>query len=129
MVLLLSFHICLLEFSTKMFPSYSSNDVAAYEEVDGTHQGFSGELTSKQRIEAEMQSIIRLAHQEQEAHTHQQVISAMKKREEELAKLRDIKPFPKSLTRTSPSHEEEIRLLLDRISSKEDSGNEDDEDF
>ncbi|XP_017011736.2 uncharacterized protein [Drosophila takahashii] len=107
-----------------MFATYSSNDVAAHEEVDATHQEVS-------LVEDEMQSIIFLAHQEHEAQTHQQVMSAMKQRgEEELAKLKDINPLPKSLTRDQIDavHDEEIRVLLDQIDSKEESSDEDDDD-
>nr|XP_016939525.1 uncharacterized protein LOC108017075 [Drosophila suzukii] len=113
-----------------MFSTYSINDVAAYEEVDGTHQEFSYKLTSEQRVEWEIQSIIRLAHQEHEAHTQKQVMGAMKKREEEdLAELRYINPFPKSLTRMTPCHDEELRVLLDEIASMKESSDEYDDDL
>ncbi|KAH8352131.1 hypothetical protein KR084_002136 [Drosophila pseudotakahashii] len=107
-----------------MFATYSSNDVAAHEEVGATHQGVSF-------VEGEMQSIIFLAHQEHEARTHQHMMSAMKQRgEEELAKLKDINPLPKSLTRDQIGavHDEEIRVLLEQIDSMEESSDEEDDD-
>lgn len=108
-------------FSSKMFPTYSINDVAANEEVDHTQQ----DLSSK--VEADMQSIIRLAYQENEALIHQKVMSAMKQREEELAKLWDIRSSLSSLAQIRAARDEELRALLDQIVSNADSSDEDEE--
>eukprot|EP00099_Drosophila_melanogaster_P018560 NP_609657.2 uncharacterized protein Dmel_CG42810 [Drosophila melanogaster] len=104
-----------------MFPTYSINDVAANEEVDHTQQ----DLSSK--VEADMQSIIRLAYQENEALIHQKVMSAMKQREEELAKLWDIRSSLSSLAQIRAARDEELRALLDQIVSNADSSDEDEE--
>ncbi|EDW88317.2 uncharacterized protein LOC6527515 [Drosophila yakuba] len=106
-----------------MFTTYSSNDVAANEEVDHTQQEFSSE------VERDVQSIIRLAHQEHEALIQQKVMSAMKQREEEWAKLRDMRPSSTSLAQIKAVQDEELRALLEQIVSKEDSSDEDEYEY
>ncbi|XP_043663049.1 uncharacterized protein LOC122626742 [Drosophila teissieri] len=105
-----------------MFTTYSSDDVAAYEEVDHTQQEYVSE------VERDVQSIIRVAHQEHEALVQQKVMSAMKQREEEWAKLRDMRPSAASLAQIKAVQDEELRALLDQIVSKEDSSDEDEDE-
>ncbi|XP_043065382.1 uncharacterized protein LOC108102225 [Drosophila ficusphila] len=111
-----------------MFAVYSCYDVGANEEVDNTELGPSSKITAEQRAEKEMQSIILLAHQEHEAQTYHQVMTAIKQREaKELNKLRDVNPMPSSFVRSQTDHDEEVRVLLDQVAFKEDNGDEDDE--
>ncbi|KMY90114.1 uncharacterized protein LOC6732217 [Drosophila simulans] len=105
-----------------MFPTYSINDVAANEEVDHTEEEFSS------KVEADMQSIIHLAHQEHEAVIHHNVTSAMKQREEELAKLWNIRSSLSSLAQMKAARDEELRALLDQIVTNEDSSDDDEDE-
>ncbi|KQS70476.1 uncharacterized protein Dere_GG27191, partial [Drosophila erecta] len=105
-----------------MFSTYSSIDVGANEEVDHTQQEFSS------KAEEDVQSIIRLAHQEHEALIQKKVMSAMKQREEELAKLWDNRPSSSSLAQIKAIQDEELRALLDQIVTNEDSSDEDEDE-
>ncbi|XP_017132256.1 uncharacterized protein LOC108149314 [Drosophila elegans] len=107
-----------------MYSIYSRDDVAAYEEVDDSQLGPSAKITPEQRAESELQSIIFLAQQEHEAQTLQQVITAIKlRKKEELAN-----PLPRSFVRNRNVFDEEVRVLLDQIGSKEENSDEDDEE-
>ncbi|XP_044315935.1 uncharacterized protein LOC108052316 [Drosophila rhopaloa] len=107
---------------------YSSDDVAAYEEVDDSQSGPFSKIISEQGDKSEMQSIILLAHQEHEAQTHQQVMTAMKQREEkEFSKLRDINPLPQSFVQNRDAFDEDVRFLLSQIASEEDRSGEDED--
>ncbi|XP_032583659.1 uncharacterized protein LOC116803632 [Drosophila sechellia] len=105
-----------------MFSTYSINDVAANEEVDHTEEDFSS------KVEADIKSIIHLAHQEQEAVIHHNVTSAMKQRAEELAKLWDIRSSLSSLAQIKAARDEELRALLDQIVTNEDSSDDDEDE-
>ncbi|KAH8356948.1 uncharacterized protein LOC110185113 [Drosophila serrata] len=104
-----------------MFAGYSISYVAAYEEVDGRRRDSLINLTPEQRCEREMKNIILTAQKEHEDRIHQQVIAAMKQRaDQELAKRRDMNPFPQSLIRDPMVDDEEVQALLDLVASMED---------
>ncbi|KAH8412547.1 hypothetical protein KR009_002936 [Drosophila setifemur] len=108
-----------------MYSGYSTDEVAAYEVVDDSQQGTLIHLTPEQRTEMEVQSIIELAQQEHEVLIYQQVIAAMKIREEqELARQRDINHFLQSFTRNN-EYRDGLLDLLDLSSSSEESSDED----
>lgn len=112
-----------------MLAAYSIDDVAAYEEVDGSQQDLSLKLTPGQHCGREMTSIILLAHEEHEARIRHQVISSMKQRaDEELAKLRGLNPFPKRLNSEPVVCDETVRALLDLVASQEDTREDDDDE-
>ncbi|KPU74332.1 uncharacterized protein Dana_GF27945, isoform C [Drosophila ananassae] len=104
-----------------MTDGYSIYDVAAYEEVDDSPEVI---LTPEEQNERDVQSIINLAQQEHEDQTHNQVIAAIKKRkEQELAKQRDINKFHPSFIRDNDQTEYAFKDLLEDldVSSSDDS--------
>ncbi|KAH8328518.1 hypothetical protein KR067_010355, partial [Drosophila pandora] len=109
-----------------MTDGYSIYDVAAYEEVDDSPEVI---LTPEEQNERDVQSIINLAQQEHEDQTHNQVIAAIKKRkEQELAKQRDINKFHPSFIRDNDQTEYDFKDLLEDLDvSSSDESDEFDE--